>query len=404
MKSAGQIACMLPLLALGKNMLAFQSIHSGSRLIVSSVVSVSFNLPRKLGDRYSLGQIDSKIGSFGAKMPKKESGVMGNATSGSELSSMGQRLLRVAKNVQSEIESAVGDQPSQSEFIQLYREWITFERGISGSAEKRIGQWQLLLHSMITGPTIEDSIRSLLRYAKVVWGDRGPIELRDESDFAALIFSEPDWVGPEGLISAIWPLTLTLSELEFLSNATVSGVFGRVPHDDCLPDGVASLLFGAPLEYQKSEIALMIPRQFLSRAVVARAADLPEYFRANLPLTLGRRRMNLSVSKMVAGLIRDDRLRSPGKNTSRSVVAARMAMSETSLRRKLKEENTSYSEIKEKVYDDLTKELLRSDNLSIDDIADRLGYSDGFALRRSFRRRNGRSPSAYRKDRVGAAI
>lgn len=330
------------------------------------------------------------------EQPQKQ----GNAA----ISTTAERLLRVAEDVTKKDcvrwprEEAVSP---LSEFVQIYREWITFERGRPETHEQQVAQWQIIVHCMITGATIEAAIRNLVRYGPVVWGEFGHMEMRDDGMNSALIFKEPLRQGREGLIGAIWPLALTLCVLEYLSSTKFRGARGRVPHSACLPESTIRLLFGPPLEFESGEVALVIPKRCLQRAVVIRAADLPEFFRQLLPLTLRVGKGRPRLSDIVAGLIRNDKLRSKD-SSGQSNIAMRLGLSEATLRRQLREEGQSFREIKEGVYDGLAKDWLNDADLPIEEIASRLGFSEAFAFRRFFRRRNGIPPSAYRGAGSGA--
>lgn len=314
------------------------------------------------------------------------------------ISSTAQRLLRMAEDVsRAETFKGYNEEVADplSEFVQTYREWATFERGRPESQEQQAAQWQIMVHCMITGTTVEAAIGHLVRYGPVVWGDFGHMELRDEDLNVALVFKEPNREGREGLIGAIWPLAVTLCVLEFLSNAKFRGVRGRVPHPACLPESTVRLLFAQHLEFESDEIALAIPKRYLQRDVVIRAADLPEFFRQLLPLTLRVGESRPRLSDMVRGLIRNDKLRSHD-SSGQGCIAMRLGLSEATLRRRLKEEGQSFREIKEGVYDELAKDWLKNADLPIEEIAWRLGFSEAFAFRRFFRRRNGVPPSSYR--------
>jgi AraC-like DNA-binding protein len=314
------------------------------------------------------------------------------------MSQAGQRLLSVAKDVSGDGQSKqrVGKAPILSEFIQLYREWITTHRGRPGTQEQQAERWQLVMYGMVAAPNIETAIRFLIRFGKVVWGERGPLEFRAEGQNAVLIFSEPYRPGPEGLILAIWPLALTLCELEFLANASFTGASGRVPQASCLPGGVVRLLFGRAIAYEAGEVALVIPRQYLRRPVAARPTDLPQFFKQLLPLTLGAGRNSPSLSSVAAGLLRDDKRGPEFCESSLDNVSARLGMSASTLRRRLAAEGASYSKIREATYNSLAQDWLRQKEVPIDQIASRLDFSDSFAFRRFFRRLNSISPSAFR--------
>ena len=317
------------------------------------------------------------------------------------MSHKGEQLLRMAENLS---RRGLSGQPYDgaaqplSEFVQLYREWISTSRGRLGTQQQQAEQWQLVLHSMITAANIEEAIQRLIRFGKVVWGERGPSALRVEGDLAVLVFTEPFQPGSEGLIAEIWPLALTLCELEFLANARFHGAAGRVTHPRSLEDGITSLLFPAPLAFGSGEVALLLPRQYLRRPVTARSDDLPQFFRQLLPLTLGARRDTPSIQTLTAGLIRDGLIRDGlMRGSSFEHVAMRLGMSAATLRRRLRDEGISYRQIKDAVYHALAQDWLRQPDTPIQKIAEQLGFSDSFAFRRFFRRMSSESPSAFRE-------
>ena len=316
-----------------------------------------------------------------------------------DLSHTGEQLLRMAEDIS---RHALAGQPYDeaaaplSEFVQLYREWISTHRGRPGSQQQQAEQWQLVLHSMITAATIEEAIQRLIRFGKVVWGERGPAALREEGDMGVLVFTEPFHPGSEGLIAEIWPLALTLCELEFLANAKFQGASGRVTHARSLEEGITSLLFSAPLAFAADEVALLLPRHHLRRPITARPNDLPQFFRQMLPLTLGARRDPPSIQTLTAGLIRDDKRGPDFRESSFENVAMRLSMSAATLRRRLREEGVSFRQVRDSVYNTLAQDWLRQREISIQAIAERLNFSDSFAFRRFFHRLNREAPSVFR--------
>ena len=77
-------------------------------------------------------------------------------------------------------------------------------------------------------------------------------------------------------------------------------------------------------------------------------------------------------------------------------VAFKLHMSESTLRRRLKEESSSYRIICDEVRDVLAKKYLTSTNLTISDIAMLLNYSEAASFRRAFVRWNKVTPNNYR--------
>jgi AraC-like DNA-binding protein len=81
--------------------------------------------------------------------------------------------------------------------------------------------------------------------------------------------------------------------------------------------------------------------------------------------------------------------------------AKRLAMSSRSLRRRLRDEGTSFRSIVDEVRSMVADRWLEDPRRSITEIGLDLGYTDAANFARAYRRANGLSPSAARKQRLG---
>ena len=79
-------------------------------------------------------------------------------------------------------------------------------------------------------------------------------------------------------------------------------------------------------------------------------------------------------------------------------LARGFGMAERTLKRRLAEQGTSYSLLLDEQRQRRALELLRT-GANVDQIAERLGYSDAANFTRAFRRWTGKSPRAFRRDR-----
>jgi len=77
-------------------------------------------------------------------------------------------------------------------------------------------------------------------------------------------------------------------------------------------------------------------------------------------------------------------------------LASLFNVSQATLRRRLDEEQTSITAIKEKCRYELASELLHNRQNTLEEIADKLGFSDAGAFRRAFKTWTGVTPSEYR--------
>jgi AraC-like DNA-binding protein len=77
-------------------------------------------------------------------------------------------------------------------------------------------------------------------------------------------------------------------------------------------------------------------------------------------------------------------------------VARNLNMSARTLRRKLREENTSFRQLVDELRRDFALRYLRDTDLTVEDIAETLGFSDAANFRHAFRRWTNASPHEFR--------
>lgn len=98
----------------------------------------------------------------------------------------------------------------------------------------------------------------------------------------------------------------------------------------------------------------------------------------------------------VAADIRRILVERPGRYPSIEAIAERLSMHPRALRRRLETEDTSYRDLLAEVRTRLSIEYLRKTDMTTEEIASRLGYSDASNFRHAFVRWTGRSPSDFR--------
>jgi len=152
-------------------------------------------------------------------------------------------------------------------------------------------------------------------------------------------------------------------------------------------------LFGHRIRFDAGANQLRFRRQFLelpislSNPVARRVAE------AQCQEEMRSLEAATSMATRVARLlesVRDGRL--PGIDE----VAGQLGVSPRTLRRQLGSEGLKYQGILDDIRHQRARELLRRTSLGIDEIADRLGYSDPSNFGRAFRKWEGVSPSAWR--------
>ncbi len=96
--------------------------------------------------------------------------------------------------------------------------------------------------------------------------------------------------------------------------------------------------------------------------------------------------------------VRREILATPGEFPPLAAVARRLHVSERGLRRRLAAEGTSFRSVLDQVRETLARAYLRDTRLQIEEIAERLGYSDAANFTHAFRRWTGSAPGRFRAD------
>jgi len=86
----------------------------------------------------------------------------------------------------------------------------------------------------------------------------------------------------------------------------------------------------------------------------------------------------------------------PNGEPSKAETAALLNMTERTLLRRLREENTTYQEVLDRLREELAYDYLRSDDLNMEDIAGLLAFSSNSTFSRAFVRWTGQRPSDWR--------
>lgn len=153
-------------------------------------------------------------------------------------------------------------------------------------------------------------------------------------------------------------------------------------------------LFGCEIEFGARTAELVIKSDLLdARPVQANpaAASMAEAQCRELVARLqGRGTATTAVRKEI--------LKVPGEFPGLALVAGRLGLSERGLRRRLAVEKTSFRRIIDEVRETLARAYLRDTRLQVEEIAERLGYSDAANFSHAFRRWTGSAPGRYRAD------
>lgn len=269
--------------------------------------------------------------------------------------------------------------------------------GLIAGQRLHVTSYGLYGYAMLCADTMRNGLEMSLKYHGLGTPVM-PISLLAEGDRAILQLPTRDEVGLLGLGPEEYGFFL---DMQFALQATLlKDAMGSW----CVP---VEAFYAVPMPVHAEQIARVLecpvvfgharnelhyPREWLDRA--------PHM--AN-PITAAQ--MSESCESLMqqiawqAGLTRrvyQEVMRSPGRFPGIEQVASSLCMTSRTLSRKLAAEGTTFSDLLARVRHALALDYLRNTQLSMDDIAASLGFSDANSFRNAFRRWSGKSPTEYR--------
>lgn len=158
--------------------------------------------------------------------------------------------------------------------------------------------------------------------------------------------------------------------------------------------------FRCPLEFEAPHYEFELPIAVYRVTVESFNPALSAFFVKHAEELLRQHGVDDTLQSRVRREIADQL---PNGELSLQRVARRLGMSERSLRRRLTEENASFSQLASEVRYERARTLLGSPRLSLGEIAFLLGFSDVSAFSRAFKGWSGVAPGQYRSQGRGAS-
>ncbi|MFF5445867.1 AraC family transcriptional regulator [Streptomyces sp. NPDC012888] len=167
------------------------------------------------------------------------------------------------------------------------------------------------------------------------------------------------------------------------------------PHED-----EYEVLFGCPVRFGEARTGAVFGAHWLAAPLVRDERALDEMLRRAPFDLLYRPEYGTTVAEQVRRAVARE-LRCSPRLPVLGEVAGRLAVSPATLRRRLRQEGTSFQQLKDQVRRDAAIAGLVEGGEPIAELAARLGFSEDTAFHRAFRRWTGTTPGAYRQGGPG---
>ena len=152
-------------------------------------------------------------------------------------------------------------------------------------------------------------------------------------------------------------------------------------------------LFPGPHKFDACNLSLVFPKNYLEKEVKQNQSSLKNFMK-RCPLELYKQyKADYSLTTELKSLVKK------GLDSGLATInycASELNMTPRTLIRKLKDEGTSFQQIKDVIRCDKAIYLLSEKSLPINEVAERVGYSDPAVFTRAFKNWTGDSPRAFR--------
>lgn len=263
--------------------------------------------------------------------------------------------------------------------------------------ESPVTNFGVLGLAMMYAPSIVECVRTLASYAELCWGHARVAMCHSDDGIYHRFTVDMPMPARIGNADAVrrYLVTVDLS-VAVRVNGDIFGP-GYEPREIWLPYPAPAdhrwmaRAVGCPIRFDAPDARILLPDAMIeAKPLLAN----PLAFRAYERLTAQLARLlraDVSLSEQVRRL-----LATHVPPPDRDKTAQLVAMSPRSLTRKLAAEGTSYAELQRQVRCARAQEYLASRDLSIAEVASRLGFSDTTAFSRAFRAWTGQTPSRWR--------
>ncbi|ROO87851.1 AraC family transcriptional regulator [Actinocorallia herbida] len=289
-----------------------------------------------------------------------------------------------------------GDVQQLASLVQLI--WYALDDELMGFLDRpaKPGTFALMAYGVLAEPSLEQALRKGVLFYQLVNSSLGMTLTEDAGCIRLGIrFSRPE-LDPEHYFLEFW-MTIWYRLVGWLAGATpplVKATFAY-PRPVTYADELR-YIFRCDHVFDAAETSLCFDRDFLQQPVVRRRAEMKKFLSVAPLGFMVVPEDETSMARRVRTLLLGTRTL-PLEFPQLAEVARHLNFTEQTLRRRLREESTSYREIKENIRRDIAVQRLINSSMPVQQIGELVGYAEARAFTRAFRQWTGSSPSQYRE-------
>jgi AraC-like DNA-binding protein len=256
--------------------------------------------------------------------------------------------------------------------------------------------------------TIRQALEVLLRYRKLL-SDCQPPVLVEEGARAALTFHFVRGSARCNRLRAEFAAAGLVRTAQICLRVAASPLAVELEHDAPAYADEYRRVFGCAVRFNSASTRVIFARPLLDAPQPHPNAELVQLLTVEAERKLARLAAPPPVSERVRAIVSErvhaivaERVHAivleehEGVDPTMRVVARRLGLSTRSLRRRLQEEGRRYVEIVDEAMAEVAERLLGNPEISIQHVADRLGFSEPSSFHRAFKRWTGLTPLQFR--------
>jgi AraC-like DNA-binding protein len=300
------------------------------------------------------------------------------------------------------LDAALLDKPDArirtGEFIRLMQ--IVMRRtedefiGLGRGTKSKPGTFSMMAHAVINTPNLGKAMERSAAFYRIV---DLPIELKVEegSTESRLILTT---AAPErdNILEAM--IFISIRFWSWLTGRTLEPAAIQLDFPEPPQADEFRRIWKGPVTYNNARNAIVFPTAWLSLPLVQNPLSLSKFLKDSLALIIVGNQQPIGLTEQIKAII------SKGYGNAFpdfAQVCESLNMTPQTLRRRLKEENTSYQAIKDNIRQDAARFYLAKEELSIDEIALMMGFSEASSFHRAFKKWTGQTPAGYRRELLG---
>ncbi|KZX62180.1 AraC family transcriptional regulator [Alcanivorax sp. HI0033] len=270
--------------------------------------------------------------------------------------------------------------------------------GFGQGRKSKPGTFSMMAHAVINCPTLGAAVERGIRFYDLFELSMYS-RITREGDIARLVVrADPRLDFREVIIET--SLFVWLRFMSWLVGKAIEPKLVKLDYTDVRNDEEHRFLFDCPIEYSADESSVTFRADFLDLPLVQNELSLSKFLKDSLTQLFNGNIHNVGLPAQIRAIISNEYGNSFPDFTE---ICGKLNMTPQTLRRRLKEANTSYQEIKDSIRKDASVYYLSKPDLSIDEIALLMGFSEASSFHRAFKKWTGKTPSSFRKEHFGVS-